>query len=103
MDFQNSGPSQNPRLRERELDKICHFGAIISINPSGDEFLDRFMFTDGFAVKNIILKSFSDAQDDFSGCLFRILPPYAYDVQKQMNAKIQGQGQEMMEAGIFFF
>jgi len=100
MDLQNSYNTQNPRLRERDLDKILHFGASVSMNPSGDEFTDRYMFTDGFAVKNIILKCFSDAQDDFSACLFKILPPYSYDVQKQMNAKIQNP--DLIEAGLFF-
>ena len=97
MDNQTSSNPQNSRPREVDLDKILHFGATISINPSGDEFNARYMFTDGFAVKNIILKCFSDGHDDFSGSLFRILPSYSYDIQKKMTAKIHNN--ENKEAG----
>ena len=105
MEHQNSTNPQTSRSREIDYDKILHFGALISINPSGDEFSNRYMFTDGFAVKNIILKSFSDGQNDFSGSLFRVIPPYTYDVQKQMNSKIHNY--ENVEAGylisLFFY
>lgn len=96
MDIPNPNNSQIPRFREIDLDKILHFGAIISLTPSEDEYIDHCMFTDGFAVKNIILKAFTDGQDDFSGSLFRIVPPYSYDIQKQMLSKIQSN--EMNES-----
>lgn len=35
------------------------------------------MYSDGFIITNIIIsQNFTKGKDDFSGCLFKILPPY---------------------------
>lgn len=87
--------TQNIRTqREIDLEEVLHFGAIISITPSGDEFFDRSLYTDGFAVKTINLKSFSEGIEDFSGSLFRILPPYSYDVQNKIKSRIHAENHE---------
>lgn len=73
-------------MKKRELDlrKILHFGAHVAINPCGDEFNDHYMCSDGFIIKSILLKNFAIDQEDFASCVFRIIPPYSYDVQKKM-------------------
>ncbi len=78
---------------EQNLEKILHFGAIISISPSGEDFGDCFMSSDGFILKNIVLKKFKIGLDDFSENLFRIVPPYLFDVQKVMMHVVQNEEQ----------
>ena len=72
------------KKREIDLKKILHFGANVALNPCGDEFNDHFMCSDGFILTNILLKNFAINQEDFSGCVFRIIPPYSFDIQKKM-------------------
>jgi len=76
--------SFSSKKREIDLKKILHFGANIAITPCGDEFNDHFMSSDGFIIKNILLKNFATNQNDFSSCVFRIIPPYSFDIQRKM-------------------
>ena len=87
MEFQASSVSF--KKREIDLKKILHFGSKVALNPCGDEFNDHFMFSDGFIIRNILLKNFAINQEDFSSCVFRIIPPYIYDIQKKMIKKVE--------------
>lgn len=82
-------PQNFCKKRELDLKKILHFGAHISINPCGDEFNDHYMCSDGFVVKNILLKNFAVDQEDFASCVFRIIPAYSFDIQKKMIRTLQ--------------
>lgn len=72
------------KKREFDIKKILHFGANVAITPCGDEFSDHFMSSEGFIIKNILLKNFATNQEDFSSCVFRIIPPYSFDIQRKM-------------------
>lgn len=84
------GTINSLKKREINLKKLLHFGAYVALNPCGEEYNDHFMCSDGFIIKNIILMNFATTQEDFSSCVFRIIPPYSYDIQKKMIKSVQG-------------
>ena len=66
--------------RTIDLSKVLHYGAIISINLAEEDF---HMFSDGFIQKTVNLQKNLE-NNDFFGTLFRIVPNYQYEVQKQI-------------------
>lgn len=89
----------NPTYTDQNIEKILHFGAIISISPTGEEYKDSYMSSDGFILKNIVLKIFKMEFDDFSESLFKVVPPYLYDIQKEMINVVQNENDE--ESNLF--
>jgi len=57
-----------------------HYGAYVIISHSFDERKERFLYSDGFIVKRLIMKEFTDeTEEDVFGSVFRILPPFKHD------------------------
>lgn len=70
--------------REMELSEILHFGAEILLNTSGEKINENYVGSDGFILKNIVMKNYTISSEDFSASLFRIIPPFTFDVQNKL-------------------
>lgn len=81
---------------DQNLERILHFGAIISISPTGEEYKNFYMSSDGFILNNIVLKNFKMGFDDFSESLFRVVPPYLYEIQKEMMNVVQNDEESII-------
>ncbi len=94
-------PDIDDSLRYEYLSNFIHYGSVVHIslaeNVENHEFEDnnefesaqKILHCDGFISRNLILHDIEKSSDDFEGSLFRIIPPYSYEIQKQMTLNIR--------------
>ena len=88
-------------LRVEYLSNFIHYGSVVHIslaeNIENHEFEEtneyesaqKILHCDGFISRNLILHEIEKSSDDFEGSLFRIIPPYSFEVQKRMTLNIR--------------
>jgi hypothetical protein len=76
-------------IQSLDQTKIVHFGAIVYISTKESSDQDHFLFGDGFITKSLhLLQNYEKTTEDLSGCLFKIVPPYSFLLQKEVYKEI---------------
>jgi hypothetical protein len=78
----------NRRRKEKDFLKLLHFGSIVSISPSNEPDYLGYIYSDGFIIKGISLQNFDKSTEDYCGSLFKVVPPYHYEVQKRLQEEM---------------
>lgn len=75
---------------EIDYSKILHFGALLYITSFVESNSSEVMLNaDGFITRSLSLaQSSSLTSYDFSGSLFKIVPPYSFSVQKEITNQL---------------
>ena len=64
------------------VESNLHFGAYIILRNADSKCKSEFIFSGGFNPERFSSKPFRPStQEDISGAVFRVLPPYGYAVQ----------------------
>ena len=74
------------QIQEIDYTKILHFGALIYITSFIETASSEVILNgDGFITRSLSLaQSNSCISSDFSGSLFKIVPPYSFSIQKEI-------------------
>lgn len=91
-------------LQALDLTKILHFGSIVYIETSTDnQNSQNLLYGDGFIMKSInLLNNSGKSLEDLSGSLFKIVPPYAFLVQKEIYNEFE-QWKENFNSKILYY
>ena len=66
--------------KPHDLLEHLHYGAYVIISTPTENLNQQYLYSDGFIVKRIFMKSFTEeTTDDIFGSVFRILPPFKFD------------------------
>lgn len=79
----------NEIIQALDLTKIVHFGAIVYIATTESSNQEHLLFGDGFIAKSVhLIQNYEKTTEDLSGCLFKIVPPYSFRMQKEVYKEI---------------
>ena len=76
----------------KKTSSVVHYGAYVMIQHDFSAKQKGYLYSDGFVHKRLVLKQFSDStQEDIFGSVFRILPPFRYDLSDRLKSLLKGQ------------
>ena len=85
-------------IPELDYTKILHFGAIVYITSFIEASSSEVMLNgDGFITRSLSLvqRAASSTSSDFSGSLFKIVPPYSFSIQKEIAVQLEESKENM--------